>query len=190
MTKSYRWLICLAALSLAGCQVDEKTETLYSYRQVGVCDGRDLGKSGFDQKKTKVCEAVLVTSLRLRVFPEIQKVTFFEEDYGNAPNENKWTEPQELRRCKIVNQDTFNCDLLVRINGKFTNTEVISGRRLSSGIYPRFWAQLHDGWIYENFLSIFDTPLVDILFLIGIPGAGIWLIFRLFGRFFQRSSRI
>jgi hypothetical protein len=177
--------MAFSCLGFGGCQVDEKSETLYSYRESESCGDHDSNKTGSDRKKGRECKAVLVSSFTLRVFPEIQRVTFFEEDYGHAPNERKWTAPQELTKCKIIDGDTFSCDFLVRISGKFTNTEAIDGRRLSSGIYPKYWAQLNDGWIYENFLSMFDTPSIDFLYLIGILGGGIFLLFRLLGRIFQ-----
>ena len=176
-----RSLVCaLVSLSATACSslLGSSSETLYSYREVGLCRDGYVGESHTPGTRIKECLGLLTTSVTLRVSAESQAVTFVEEDRGfNKDFEIEALSVSRLKDCKIVDKLNFACQGLVRTDGAFISTDAFGGRKLSSSWVSSKFASFSGGWVGVGILDFHESawstaayvagPLVGLLVLIG-----------------------
>ncbi len=165
--------VCFVLLSLAGCEeswLTQNVDTFYSYRNVGECDGKYVGRIHTPAVPIKKCWGLITTELMLNISSSNSTVVILEKDLGfNKESEVKHLSATMLEHCNVIDRDNFRCDGLERSDGQFTNTSIIEGRRISSSKVCSLWARYIKprGWIEDGILDVHDRWWISIAYIAG-----------------------
>lgn len=155
-TYGFLFLISLMVGLLSGCdfELNSQTSTFYSYRKVGRCDNGENGVDYFPEMKNGECQAILTTKIFINISQANQMVTLIERDLGlNKKHEIIFDSAMRLSKCNIVDKNNFRCEGLERKDGKFVNTDLLSGRHIAeSKIVALISEYLHNGWVEDLFI--------------------------------------
>ena len=169
-----------SVMLMAGCLdfSSSPPEVLYSYREVGQCKNGYMGEEHTPTKHIDRCFGLLTTKATLRVNADSQTVTYIEEDQEfNKEFEIKSTTVSKLKNCKVIDKNNFDCDHLVRTDGKFQLTTSFGERYLSSSWFCYRYARFGKGWLeigtlefHESAWSTAMYSVVAVVAFFGIAG--------------------
>ena len=154
-------LLFVLVLSVGCSQIPfAENETFYSYREVGLCNGKYVGEAHTTTKIDR-CYSLLTSKLLINISPNNQFVTLIEESLGlNMKPEVIHATAISLRDCRVVDRENFSCEGLERREGAFSSTASIGYRRISASKMARFYAEFlgkPKGFISESTLNNFES---------------------------------
>lgn len=169
------WIALTAVLLGCSGVVVERPERLYSYREVGMCNGRYVGESHTPGRRITDCMLLLTTALELNVSFQAQTVTFIETafPYNTGDDEWKYFGVHRLSGCNVVSRYSFNCQEFGRRSGAFVNTEILRERRISDSWTAVIVAKFGDGWIDESLLHFCESSVLSVA--VWVLAACIWV---------------
>jgi hypothetical protein len=154
------------------------SETLFSYREVGLCNGEYVGEV-HTRERINDCYSLLTTKMTINISPGNQVVTLIEESLGlNKRLEVIHATAIRLQDCRVIDRDNFACDGLERRDGRFVSSSALGNRRISSSILARYYAQYTErpsGFISETALNNFESWWMTLIVSVAVMIAIGWL---------------
>jgi hypothetical protein len=145
-------------------------ETLFSYREVGLCNGEYVGEV-HTTVRINDCYSLLTTKINISISSNNQSVTLIEEPLGlNKRPEVIRATAIRLQDCRVVDRDNFACDGLERKEGRFVSSFFLGNRRISSSVMARYYAESGrpKGFISESALNNFESWWMPVIIFVAV----------------------
>jgi hypothetical protein len=166
-------LLLIITASIYGCgrMPFTDSETLFTYREVGLCNGEYVGEV-HTRERINDCYSLLTTKMTINISPSNQSVTLIEEPLGlNKRLEVIHATATRLQDCRVIDRDNFACDGLERREGRFVSSAALGNRRISSSILARYYAQYTkrpSGFISETALDNFESWWLTVIVSVAV----------------------